>query len=320
MITIQEKLRLVEACFGKYKTNASCENASVICPFCREKGKITEKKKLSISLESGIYHCWVCESKGSNIGWAAKKFSNQSEAASNLWRLYKKSKDEEEPEVIEEKVSLPEDFRLIFQLRHHPIWKHHVAYLLSRGFSYEDMCSFRVGVSSEFEFKDRVIFPSFDEEQNLNYFVARSIEKDAFRRYKNCANERKDMIFREFDLDFSKPLILTEGVFDLLHCPRNSTCILGSWLDENYLLFRKIVQNQTSVILCMDPDALSKSIKIAKKLSEYCIDVKLSQHKDKDFGDMSASEVRKAIENSKPYDNLSRLGYLINEVRSGSVF
>ena len=74
----------------------------------------------------------------------------------------------------------------MYQVKENRMWKQHVSYIKSRGFDYEDMCRFRIGVSSEFEFKDRIIFPSFDVDQNLNYYIARSINKEAYRKYKNC--------------------------------------------------------------------------------------------------------------------------------------
>jgi len=193
-------------------------------------------------------------------------------------------------------------------------------YLHKRGFNSEKIQKFRIGVSEDYKFANRVIFPSFDSNQNLNYFIARSIDPNEKRRYRNCSYPRKNLIFREFDLSFDREIILTEGVFDLVQCPDNSTCVLGSWIDESYLLFQRIVQNKTPVVLCFDPDAKKKMIKIAKKLYEYCIEVKISNHVGKDFGDMTKNEVNTALSESKPYDNVERVGYLINELRSGSIF
>ena len=105
-----------------------------------------------------------------------------------------------------------------------------------------------------------------------------------------------------------------------MHCPENSTCVLGSWLDERYLLFQKIVKNRTPVTICFDPDAQHKAIKVAKNLHEYCVDVKISLHKGKDFGDMSSDEVNNCLRDAKPYDNVERVEYLISELRSGSIF
>ncbi len=96
--------------------------------------------------------------------------------------------------------------------------------------------------------------------------------------------------------------------------------MLGSWLSEEYLLFRKIVQNQTPVTICFDPDAKDKAHKIAANLSNFCVSVKLTDHSDKDFGDMSKKEVDYYLETAKLYDNALRMSYLLSGINSGSIF
>ena len=80
----------------------------------------------------------------------------------------------------------------------------------------------------------------------------------------------------------------------------NSTCVLGSWIDNKYKIFQKIIQNKTPVVLCFDYDAQEKTQKIAKTLYEYCVPVKISQHKEKDFGDMTKKEVEFYLEQNFP--------------------
>lgn len=318
MITVKEKIRLIESCFGKSKLSADNKNAIVFCPICKSQSK--DKFKLAIGIEKGMYHCWVCEAKGKNIGRLALKYSIQKKAATELYSYFKTDKDDEQIRIEEKKtVKLPEDFRLIATSRGHSA-KIARAYLENRGFKEEDIYRFRVGISEKYGYKNRIIFPSFDENQNLNYYTARTHDSNQKRRYQNAKVARKDVIFRELDLDFDSELILTEGVFDLLHTPSNSTCILGSWIDHKYKIFQKIIKHKTPVILCFDADAIDKTQKIAKSLHEYCIDVKLSQHGDRDFGEMTKKEVNYWIKESKPYDNVNRITYLIKGITSGSMF
>lgn len=318
MITVKEKIRLVESCFGKSKLSGDNKNIIVFCPVCKSQGK--DKFKLAIGVDKGMYHCWVCESKGKNIGRLALKYSMQKKAAADLYSYFKTDKDDEQIRIEEKKtVKLPEDFRLIATSRGHEA-KLARTYLENRGFKEKDIWQFRLGISGKYGYKNRIIFPSFDCNQQLNYYTARTYNKDQKRRYQNCNVSRKDIIFREFDLDFSKELILVEGVFDLLHTPWNSTCILGSWINKKYKLFNKIIKNKTPVVLCLDQDALDKTQKIAKSLHEYCVPVKISYHGNKDFGDMSKEEVDYWLKESKPYDNVSRISYLIKDIRSGSIF
>ena len=281
MITVKEKIRLVESCFGKSKLSNDNKNIIVFCPVCRANGK--DKFKLAIGVEKGMYHCWVCETKGKNVGRLALKYSIQKKAAADLYSYFKTDKDDE-------------------QLRIKDIWQS------------------RAGISEKYGYKNRVIFPSFDANQNLNYYTARSCDPEQKRRYQNSKVSRKDVIFREFDIDFTQELVLVEGVFDLLHTPWNSTCILGSWIDYKYKIFQEIVKNKTPVILCFDYDAIEKTQKIAKSLHELCVPVKISYHGNKDFGDMLKEEVDYWIKEAKPYDNVDRISYLIKGISSGSMF
>lgn len=317
MVTVKEKIRLIEACFGNAKMTADSKNAVVFCPVCRDNGK--EKKKLAIAIDTGVYHCWVCEVKGRNAGRLALKCAKQKKAASELYMYYKKDKDEQLPTEQRSNATLPEDFRLVATSRDSSATSAR-AYLTSRGFTEKDIWRFRAGVSDKFQLRNRVIFPSFDIEQKINYYIARTFDAKNKLRYRNPNVTRKNVIFNEFDLDFSKTLVLTEGVFDLLHTPENSTCMLGSWLNPTYRLFKQIVSNKTPVILCLDPDAIDKTQKIAKSLFEYCIDVKISTHTKNDFGNMKKDEVNYYIQTAKRYDNVNRVTYLINEIRSGSIF
>ena len=324
IVTDSQKIKWIETCLGPSKASNSGKNISVKCLSCVKKGKVTEKKKLSIDLSSGIYHCWVCEAKGRNIGRFCLKFSSNRSIAEKLNDVFgAKNQDRVDSEDQSEIVplpTLPNDFQLVYKLKKSKMFRKHFEYLVSRNINLEKMKSMRIGVSNEYGFKDRVIFPSFDENLNLNYYVSRSIDPSCKMRYKNYKGKRKELIFRECDIDFSKQLVLVEGVFDLTSCPENSTCILGSNLNEEYLLFQKIVKNNTPVVLCLDPDAIDKTYKIAKLLSEYCIEVKISQNQNRDFGDMSSAEAENYILNAKLYDNVSRVAYLINDIRSGSLF
>ena len=90
------------------------------------------------------------------------------------------------------------------------------------------------------------------------------------------------------------PLVLCEGVFDMIKCGENSTPLLGSELNEMSLLFNKIVANRTPIILALDSDARKKMFKIYNKLIEYDIDVKVLDVIT-DPGDMSREDFREIL-------------------------
>ena len=163
--------------------------------------------------------------------------------------------------------------------------------------------------------------PSFDVEGELNYYTARSIDSDGAKKYINSKVKRKDVIFNEINIRWNEPLTLVEGPFDLMKCNWNATAMLGSYLDESYLLFQKIVKNQTDVILAMDADAVEKRHKIAQKLRSYGVDVKyLDLGTFDDVGEMSKTEFTTALQRAKSWSAVSFLNAKIGKIRSSSMF
>ena len=68
------------------------------------------------------------------------------------------------------------------------------------------------------------------------------------------------IIFNELNIDWSKELTIVEGPLDLIKTNDNATCLLGSSLTEDMLLFQKIVANKTNIKLALDSDIFSKSL------------------------------------------------------------
>ena len=163
--------------------------------------------------------------------------------------------------------------------------------------------------------------PSFDFDGELNYFTARSIDSDGAKKYINSKVQRKSVIFNEINIRWNEPLTLVEGPFDLMKCNWNATAMLGSYLDESYLLFQKIVKNQTDVVLAMDSDASKKMNKIAQKLKSYGINVKyLDLGKFNDVGEMSKNDFDLALRSAKSWSSVSLLNSKIRQIRSSSIF
>ena len=61
-------------------------------------------------------------------------------------------------------------------------------------------------------------------------------------------------------------------------------------------------------------------MKIAKNLAQYDINVKITQHKGKDFGEMTKEEANNYIQSATRYELTDRIGYLIQSISSGSIF
>ena len=241
IVTKKHKIDLIESAFGEGVLANSGQNITVKCPNCRKISKtVPKKRKLSICLDTGIYHCWVCESKGKNISSFAYKNDVRNSVIERIKEAFGviNAKDEK----VEEVLKLPEDFKLIALTKsiHTKLVKD---YLRGRGLTSNDFLTFKIGISNEYEFINRVIFPSFSSDMQLNFYLSRTYDKESRRKYKNCDAKKKEIIFNEYLIDWKQSVVLVEGVFDAIKAGCNAIPILGSWLDKSYAVFQKIVKN-----------------------------------------------------------------------------
>ena len=298
MVLIQDKIAFLSKVFNDVQVSRDNSEISVRCPECGKPGK----SKLCIRLDNEIYHCWVCDIKGKGIARVVGLVSPSKRAQ------YAKKFPQQNQQQVEEapkEIELPSDFKLVAQQHRDPYSKEVLKYAVQRGFNTSLLWRFRCGFSRENRWYRRLLMPSFDAEGNLNYLTGRAIDNNNHIRYVNDSLPKKDIIFNELDVDFGKPLVLVEGPLDLIKCNANSTCLLGSTLNENSVLFERIIRNNTPIILLLDPDAKTKAMKIAKLLSSYAINVNLNFPSDRDVGDCEPDEVLDLIHTSSRYSKSS---------------
>ena len=317
IITLKQKRELLSSAFGEGIVSSNGKDVAVYCPVCLKSPKVKKKKKLSICIETGVYHCWVCETKGKNIARFVQVNYPNNKQIDRFKEYFGGFKEE----VLQQEISLklPDDFKLLATSRSKQS-NFIKDYLFKRGFNEDDLFRFKAGFSFEPGFENRVIFPSFDENLNLNFYLTRVCEKTKYQQYKNCKASKRDIIFNEHSIEWDRPVIIVEGIFDSLKAGSNSVPILGSWIDEKYKLFRKIIESNASVVLALDPDVQEKQMKIAKRLINYGINVSYVSNIQKDLGDMTKKEAQSCILNAKPFDNMERMRYLISGIKSGSMY
>lgn len=286
---MDEKLSIITGFLGKsYKSN----NEHLFqCPFCKH-----HKRKFSVNIQRGVYKCWICDQKGRNLYRLVRKFGSQRDR--EAWKAFSGEKTdlndfeslfgEEEEDNFEQIVEMPPNFHT---LTGNCKFKAPLRYLEGRNISRRDILEWKIGFCSDGPFKGRIIIPSFNENGDLNYFIARTFTDD-YRRYKNPPVSR-DIIFNELYIDFDKEVTIVEGAFDAVKAD-NAVPILGSTIRETSRLFKKIVQNNTPVLLALDPDAKYKANNIKRLFFKYGIEVRELQYDDeRDVGDMSKEEVEK---------------------------
>lgn len=309
-----KKIRLIEAAFGKSYLEPGEENVHVSCPQCND-GRET-KKKLYIALETGWYNCWVCNTSGKNINFLFRKYS--SKHSKRCLDLFPSGNLHLEVQKEEEIVELPDDLCLINNNTRDPDARAVHSYLKNRGMTYTDILRWRVCTSNSFIFRRKAIFPSFDCNGKLNYYVARSIDETKFK-YTNAKISKSSIIFNGIDIDWTQPVILVEGVFDAVKCPDNTVIALGSSLSKKSSLHKNLVRNRSTVIVCFDEDAEKKSHKVCKSLISGGCNVFKTTARGKDLGDRTKDEVMKILSLAKLWREEESISHKISCIKSGSI-
>ncbi len=293
-------------------------NLNIWCPFCRHKSKT--KLKLSIHLDKCFYHCWLCDKSSNNVSYLISKLDRSKfEASKAIFKNHSKKFNlfGEEEEVNKVEVLIPEDFNFLVEnfSSIDPDARDVFKYAIKRGFSKHKLYMLRPGFSLSRDFRRYLVLPSYDNNGDLNYYTARKIDvnsSDSYK-YKNASVSKKDIIFNEINIDWTKPLTLVEGPLDLIKTNDNATCLLGSSLTEDSALFYQIVKNKTSIKLALDRDAYSKALEIADLLTSYDVTVDIVNTKFfEDVGEMSREEFKEFYKSAIPYQQNDRL---LNKIR-----
>ena len=265
------------------------------CPFCNH-----HKKKLQVNLDNQRWHCWVCDSKGRSIQSLLRKLNVDIRDLNRLKDIY----GEEDYTLVEKdeyvaKLQLPSEFKqLHFKPKgFNPEYNQAINYLKERGITQADIVKYNIGYCSEGLYFGRVIVPSYDENGDLNYFVARSYYKEERMKYKNPPVNR-DVIVFDNQINWNEPITLVEGVFDSFSAKRNCIPLLGKFLLSK--LKNKIIEKGVKdVTILLDSDAISDSVKHTDYFIKNGINVKNIIPTGKDAGDMGFKAVRELLKGAK---------------------
>jgi len=303
----KEALKILNETLGDHRQTSKNEHYFK-CPACNH-----YKHKLAINLDKNAFHCWVCDYRGRNIRRLVRRFGSYIQLQkwdgisdrTDLERfadLFMERSDRED----KTKMELPEEFVSLCTNNIPATGVYAVKYLQKRGLTKDDIIRWKIGYCFSGEYRNRIIVPSFDDDGDCSYFIARSYTGDSYK-YKN-PRASKDVVFNELFVNWNDDLILTEGIFDAV-VAGNAVPILGSTLRSNAELIRKIVVNDTPVYMALDPDARKKENRIIKMLLEYDIELyKIDVSGYEDIGSMPKEVFEERKNNA---DFIDRDNYLL---------
>jgi DNA primase len=294
---------LVNSVLGSGKATAR-NNYAYHCPFCNH-----HKPKLEVNLTENRegknpWHCWACDVRGTTIYNLFKQLKTDISKFTELKSLVKTSKSIKETQVVSS-VVLPTEYISLNNVDTSDIMaRHALAYLKNRHVSKYDIIKYNIGYCKEGLYKNMIILPTYDKDGNINYYTARSFEKEPYVKYRNPSASR-DVIPNEHLINWNVPVILCEGLFDAMAIKRNAIPLLGKNIQSS--LMKKIVTSVVDKIyIALDRDAIKQALNFCERLMAEGKEVYLVDLQDKDPSEMGFKNFTKLIQKTVPltYYNL----------------
>ena len=266
------------------------------CPFCHH-----HKKKMQINIQTQQWHCWVCDAKGKRINRLLRRLHVDSHKLRKLYEIYGDDYVVYSNNTEDEKVELrlPSEFQslLIEPKGINPLFGKVKEYARKRGISEGDIKRYNIGYCDSGHYANRIIIPSYDRDNRLNYFIARSVFDEEKFKYKNPPVS-KNVIMFENQINWNEPITLVEGVFDAMAVKRNAIPLLGKFVPKtlNDTIYKKEVKG---INILLDEDAQEQALRYTVQYQNQGITTKNIKPTDKDASDMGFSEVNTKLKESK---------------------
>ena len=164
------------------------------CPVCSYdiKGldKGDGKGNFEVNYHQGVYKCWACSETFNTHGSLNKLFLKWGDKRNkSTWELIggdfikKSEKKYKDVKLPREYISFNKGNKLTIP------YKEAYNYLRKRNITDKIINKYSIGYTTQGEYSGRIIVPSFDENEQINYFVSRSYVNHK-NKYKNPEAEK----------------------------------------------------------------------------------------------------------------------------------
>jgi len=294
-ISEQKLYALLQKVLGEGKI-VSKDEAMFVCPFSHHR-----KPKLAVNLTTQRWQSWIdTNAKGRSIFSLFKRMQVPSNYFAELSKIVKLPKNTKLADTEEHFVSLPYEFKRLTETHTDFSYSKAMKYLKNRGIESYDIERYDIGYCDKGDYAGRIIVPSLDADNKLNYFLARDFTGNAYLKYKNPPVS-KDVVVFENQIDFSEPIVFCEGVFDAIAIRRNAIALLGKNIPSK-LKMRLVEHNVEEVSIVLDNDAYKNALAMSESLMNDNIRVRLIKMGNEDAADIGFNQIIEKIRNAKLLD------------------
>jgi DNA primase len=292
-------LGLVQSVLGK--GNATSKgNYAFHCPLCNHRKPKLEINLVPTSKNENPWHCWACDAKGKTISSLFKTIKVEKNKYSELNSILGTATKIDKLE-FNLNVELPKEYKPLYNIsKADIIARHALSYVKKRGITPVDILKYQIGYCETGRYANKIIIPNYDSKGKLNYFIARSFEKDSVKKFDAISTDKNLIIGFENLINWDLPVILCEGAFDAIAIKRNAIPLYGKTLSKQ-LTKKLLTNNIKDIYLALDNDALKSTTKIAEELLNSGKKLYVVQLDGKDPSDMGFEHFTNLIQTSQEF-------------------
>jgi len=296
---MQQIVSILESALGSCTTHKKGE-LSFHCPKCNH-----YKKKLQVNYLTQSYHCWVCGFKGRSIVQLLRKVNAGPFLITKAKELVGDTTNHKSDKMETSLISLPTEFRPLHINWNTPHYKNALHYVLNhRKLTPIEILRYGIGYCEEGDYHGMVIVPSYNADNQLNYFVGRAFYDINFK-HKNPEISR-DVVGFENLIDWDQPITLVEGAFDAITTRRNTIPLFGKRILPK-LRGRLIEKRVPRINLALDADALKDAISEVEYFMNNGIEVNVVKLPGKDPNEIGYIKTIETINKSTSVDLLEMI-------------
>lgn len=288
-------------------------NVQYFCPFCHHR-----KRKLEVRVEEPYqWHCWTCNAAGIGLYSLLKKLNSPASDYDQLRQIVgdaPRAPIQSDMELFKRRlmgihrpdrtagvgIEFPGEFRSLLDENDSFEYKKAINYAKKRKLTVDDIIKHNIGYCSTGHLRDRLVFPSYDANNNLNFYSCRSYYDEVQCKYIN-STVSKNIIGFENVIDFNYPISLCEGALDAISIKRNAIPLFGKTMSER-LRTAIVTSSCPEINVVLDDDALTGAIEIAEDLISVGKRVRLVRLSGKDPNVLGFKKTQECINNTEFLD------------------
>ena len=293
---MQQIASILGIVLGSYTPHKKGE-LSFHCPKCNH-----YKQKLQVNYITQSYHCWVCGFRGRSVVTMLRQLNANPSLISKLKDIVGEKSTEYKTKNYSQNLSLPTGFRPLHINWNTPHYKNALHYVFNiRKLTPIQILRYNIGYCEEGDYHGMIIVPSYDKDNQLNYFAGRSFYDTSYK-HKNPENS-KDVVGFESLIDWDQPVTLVEGVYDAITTRRNAIPLFGKKIQPK--LRGQIIENRVKCLnLALDPDAIKDAVAEVEYFMNNGVEVRVVELPGKDPNELGYNKTIETINNSNPVDLL----------------